>query len=392
MAGPLTCSVRSDNEPAIIKLVNTAVNLLKLNGLDITVEGSIEYDPQSNGAAESAVRLIKGQVRALQVGFENDIKSHIPVGHPVISWLVRHAAMVRTMRVVGADGKTGWQRARGAACKLKLVHFGEVARYKCRSQENGIGHSGFSWGIGIWLGVDLRTGQHILFDPTQGGIRHARTLMRMPDVQKFDRDRVAAISSTPWSIHTAANPDGVFVEKAVNEDTIADIAKVRKIYIRQADLDAFGYTPGCKKCQSILGRGKGETSAPHSDICRAGITAEISKTSEGEARLARITERADRFIAERIQEADQHAPQGGIAGNAEHVVPLPEFLPFDPVEVAARASSSTANVAPSSSSPPADRSDMPIDQNTDHDHEIVNDAPSMDLDLVSSIAKCHGGA
>jgi hypothetical protein len=70
--------------------------------------------------------------------------------------------------------------------------------------------------------------------------------MRMPDVQKFDRDRVAAISSTPWSIHTTANPDGVFVEKAVKEDMTADIAKVRKIYIRQADLDAFGYTPGCK--------------------------------------------------------------------------------------------------------------------------------------------------
>ena len=52
--------------------------------------------------------------------------------------------------------------------------------------------------------------------------------MRMPDVQKFDRDRVAAISSTPWSIHTAANPDGVFVEKAVKEDTTADIAKVRR--------------------------------------------------------------------------------------------------------------------------------------------------------------------
>ena len=78
--------------------------------------------------------------------------------------------------------------------------------------------------------------------------------MRMPDVQKFDRDRVAAISSTPWPIHAAANPDGVSVEKAVKEDTTADIAKVRKIYIRQADLDAFGCTPGCKKCQSILGR------------------------------------------------------------------------------------------------------------------------------------------
>ena len=83
--------------------------------------------------------------------------------------------------------------------------------------------------------------------------------MRMPDVRKFDRDRVAAISSTPWSIYTTANPDGVFVEKAVREDTAAEnVVKVLKIYIRQADLDAFGHTPDCNKCQSILGRGEGE--------------------------------------------------------------------------------------------------------------------------------------
>ena len=40
----------------------------------------------------------------------------------------------------------------------------------------------------------------------------------MPDVQKFDRARIATISCTPWSIHEAANPDGVFVEKSVNDD------------------------------------------------------------------------------------------------------------------------------------------------------------------------------
>ena len=72
--------------------------------------------------------------------------------------------------------------------------------------------------------------------------------MRMPDVQKFDRDRIAAISSTPWSIHEAANPDGVFVEKTVTEKTEERITKARKMYIRQADLDVFGYTAGCKKC------------------------------------------------------------------------------------------------------------------------------------------------
>ena len=99
--------------------MSTAVNLLKFNGMDATVEGSAEYDPQLNGAAETAVRLVKGQVRVKQLDLENDIKSHIPVCHPVITWLVRHSAMVKTMRVVGADGKTGWQRGRGAAGQLR---------------------------------------------------------------------------------------------------------------------------------------------------------------------------------------------------------------------------------------------------------------------------------
>ena len=94
--GHARAAVWSDNDPAILKLVNTAVRLLKLRGMDVTVEGSAEYDPQSNGAAQTAVRLVKGQARGLKVGLENDIKSHIRVGHPVIIWLVRHAAMVRT--------------------------------------------------------------------------------------------------------------------------------------------------------------------------------------------------------------------------------------------------------------------------------------------------------
>ena len=136
--------------------------------------------------------------------------------------------------------------------------------------------------------------------------------MRMPDVQKFDRDRIAAISSTPWSIHEAANPDGVFVEKTVTEKPEESITKARKMYIRQADLDVFGYTAGCKKCQSILGRGKGEASTPHSDICRKRIMTEMAKTDEGVERLARINERVDRYVAERVEEGDQHAPQGGL--------------------------------------------------------------------------------
>ena len=92
----------------------------------------------------------------------------------------------------------------------------------------------------------------------------------------------------------------MFVEKTVIEKPKENIMKARKMYIPQADLDVFGYTAGCKRCQSILGRGKGETSTPHSDICSTRIMAETAKTDEGTARLARMNERVDRYVAERF--------------------------------------------------------------------------------------------
>ena len=53
-------AIRSDNEPAIVALVSSAANIFKINGVDVTCKGLTPYDPQSNGAAESAVRLVKG--------------------------------------------------------------------------------------------------------------------------------------------------------------------------------------------------------------------------------------------------------------------------------------------------------------------------------------------
>ena len=166
-------TIRSDNEPAIVQLVAAAANLLKLEGVDVVCEGSIPYEPQFNGAAESAVRLMKGCLRTTQLGLERELQAHIPVGHPIVAWVVRHSAMLRNLFVVGDDGKTAWQRARGTPCGLKLVQFGETAHYKCRSKEGGIGGSGGVWGVGLCLGVASRTGQHVVFDPVLGGIRHA---------------------------------------------------------------------------------------------------------------------------------------------------------------------------------------------------------------------------
>ena len=63
--------VRSDNEPAIAKLVQEALKTLKVEEFDQAAsEGAVPFDPMSNGAAEAAVEIMKGMARTLQMGWK----------------------------------------------------------------------------------------------------------------------------------------------------------------------------------------------------------------------------------------------------------------------------------------------------------------------------------
>ena len=96
--------IRSDNEPALLHVVDTALAALKAKGVASNSEGSVTYDPQTNGAAGNAVRPFKGSLRANLLSFERQLQARIPVNHPILAWLVTYAASVRTMRVRGPDG------------------------------------------------------------------------------------------------------------------------------------------------------------------------------------------------------------------------------------------------------------------------------------------------
>ena len=93
------------------------------------------YDPQTNGAAENAVKLFKGTLKAIMLGLERQIEARVPIDHPIVTWMAVYAAQVRTMTVRGSDGKTAHQRARGAPSSTRLLSFGETCRYKARSQK-----------------------------------------------------------------------------------------------------------------------------------------------------------------------------------------------------------------------------------------------------------------
>ena len=54
-------------------------------------EGSVPYDPQTNGAVESAVKVVKQSLRANLLTLERRLRARIPPTHVVVAWLVRHS-------------------------------------------------------------------------------------------------------------------------------------------------------------------------------------------------------------------------------------------------------------------------------------------------------------
>ena len=73
-------------------------------------ETSSEGDPQSNGAAESSVDVVKGHVRSIKLAVESASNVEVPADHDLLTWLVLYAASMHRRFAVGRDGKTAYER------------------------------------------------------------------------------------------------------------------------------------------------------------------------------------------------------------------------------------------------------------------------------------------
>ena len=158
--------LKSDNEPAILKLLIESLKELRINGLEqVMSENPPEYDPRSNGMAEAAVKSWKGMFRTHRSALEERLKAKIPVEHPVISWLAKWSGDVLMWTVKGLDGLTAYHRVRGKPFRTRLPAFGEVVRFKLRPREPIANSSdGRRFHDGVFLGIDRCTGQYIIYD------------------------------------------------------------------------------------------------------------------------------------------------------------------------------------------------------------------------------------
>ena len=335
--------LKSDNEPSIVKLLSEALRELRIDGQSVIMEEHPpEYDPQANGSAEVGVKLVKGQFRTMRSCLESDLGFRIPVQHPLIAWLVRHAAATVTWSAKGHDGMTAYQRVRSKPFSTRLLGFGELCRFKNRSQEPMANIAdGRRVHSGVFLGVDRRTGQYMLWDGE--ALKLARSVFRVPTADKWDKDALAKVSATPYSLHAPKEVEVTFREPVdpAGENFKPKVVLARAVWIKKSDIDKYGLTRGCAKCDHERDYGPNRTSKGHSKVCRDRIMVELAKTPEGQARIAAAVSRLDKTVADLGQPHRTDLPQGEIASGtpveqnqSDDVVVPPQFLPLRKEQIA----------------------------------------------------------
>ena len=335
-------ALKSDNERPIVRLLTEALRELRIQGLDQCLEEhSPEYDPQCNGSAEIGVKLLKGHFRTLKSCLEAKIGFKVPVRHPLVAWMIRHSANLITWYARGADGRTGYQRVKTRDFTTRLMGFGEVCRFKNRSQEPISSVNGGSrFHTGIFVGIDQRTGQYMLY--SDDSIKLARTVVRVPNAEKWNRESLSAVRATPLSLHVPKDMEVVFKEKVDIEVAPAEVPTIaRQIYLYPSDFigeNGFGLSRGCPKCDHYLKHDRWGKSN-HSAACRDRIQTELAGTVTGQQRIAAASDRMNKTVWDLSGGHERDLPQGEIDRDDDHVVQnhvapsppakIPEFLPMD---------------------------------------------------------------
>ena len=147
-------------------------------------ETSAEGDPQSNGAAESSVNVVKGHVRSIKLAVESASGEEVPGDHGLLTWLVSYATRVHRRFSVGRDGKTAYERTVGRRAVPPLAQFGERVWWMPLQPSNRrLGPLDSRFEPGRYLGP--MDGSNTGLVGTASGVVNARTIKRLPPGERW---------------------------------------------------------------------------------------------------------------------------------------------------------------------------------------------------------------
>ena len=137
--------------------------------------------------------------------------------------------------------------------------------------------------MGLCLGLDRKTGQHKLYEPADGSLRFARTAVRLPNKEQWNVEQLQEAKFLLWQAQEYRGPEVIFTDKPPGEPIPArpDVPELgRRLYIKPADIEAFGWTRGCPRREHERTHVAGCTSKPHCELRLRRLASELMKAPE----------------------------------------------------------------------------------------------------------------
>ena len=137
---------------------------------------------------------VEGMVRVWRRVTERLYKVVLELRHPAMPWLVRHSAWTHDRFLPHqSDGLTSFERQFEKQYSKPVVPLLETVVWK----EQGANASKYAspWGYGIYLGRSYEDDTHIL--GTRHGIVQARTIKRLIEEDRYDKELLLAMKGIP---------------------------------------------------------------------------------------------------------------------------------------------------------------------------------------------------
>ena len=157
------------------------------------------------------MNIVKDLIRTLKSSTELNLRTEIGPSHPLIPWIIEHAAQFKNRYMVSADGRTPTERVRGRGVQRPVYEFGEKVLFSLPAPTRR-GDFGARFDYGIYLGSRPINGQ--AYVGTLSGVISCRTVRQLSAQERWDTEFVLSIEGTPhnatmqtWPILTVTGGD-----------------------------------------------------------------------------------------------------------------------------------------------------------------------------------------
>ena len=163
---------------------------MEVNDLEqIMSEQGVEYDSKSNDDVGNAVKQVTNLLRTLKICLGKGIGKKIPASHPLLTWLVEHAAWLLNTRVVGTDGLTPHHMTKGTSYAKRSIGFGEYVMHILPTQgpqHAAMGKLDARWKHGYIMGYGESFSEYYIFDEDPKKMTMARSVQRVPPDRRWN--------------------------------------------------------------------------------------------------------------------------------------------------------------------------------------------------------------